>query len=82
MAITCWVLHPEHRGKGFAQRYLDLILTDLQHRGVTRVQAFPHRGNNLEAGQVWTGPESLYLGKGFQEIVADPTWPVLEISLS
>lgn len=81
-AITCWVLHPEHRGKGLAHLYLDLILTDLRLRGVTRVQAFPHCGDDLEAGQVWTGPESLYLGKGFQEIVADRTWPVLELILS
>lgn len=65
-AITCFVIIPPFRGKGIAHACLERILEDLRDRGIRHVQAFPKCGQGLGAGEVWTGPESLYVKAGFE----------------
>ena len=47
-AITCFMIAPAHRGQGHAAWLLDHVLSDLKAQGVTIVETFPRRGDDLE----------------------------------
>lgn len=65
-AFTCFVVASEARGRGCARALLLGALEHLRSRGVRRVQAFPRRAEGrLDPGEVWTGPEPLYVSAGF-----------------
>lgn len=76
-AVTCFLLAPEQRGKGLARRLLNGVLEDLRARGVQRVEAFPKRGEGLDAADLWNGPERMFAAAGFEVVRDDPTRPVL-----
>lgn len=63
--ITCFVIPPPYRGKGLAHWFLKEMLRDLKLRAVRHVQAFPKRGEHLEPGQLWRGPEQIYIKANF-----------------
>ncbi len=75
-AITCFLITPGYRGQGLATHLLNEVLKDLRARGVTRVEAVPKRGVS-DVGALWNGPESMFLGTGFQIEKDDPKRPVL-----
>lgn len=76
-AITCFLIAPSHRRQSLARQLLIAVLEDLRARGIRRVEAFPKRGENLETGDLWTGPESLFLSAGFSVARDHPSRPVL-----
>ena len=78
-AITCFMIHPDYRRRGFARSLLSAILGDLPARGARRVEAFPRRGHDLDSCDLWNGPEALYLEAGFEVIQDDPIRPILEL---
>jgi ribosomal protein S18 acetylase RimI-like enzyme len=80
-AITCFELAPQARAQGHAREMLKRVLVDLRARGAKRVQAFPRKGKNLEPGDAWTGPEALYSGAGFRELVTGDKRLVVELRL-
>lgn len=80
-AITCFQLVPELRGRGLGHRLLEHVLEDLRARGVVRVRGFPRRGEDLDPGAVWTGPEAVYRRAGFFLERDDPERPVSAKSL-
>ena len=57
------------------------ILKDLPGRGIGSVEAYPRRGRRLPAGNVWTGPEALFGGAGFQLVQDHPRRPRYRIEL-
>lgn len=65
-AITCFLLVERARGRGWARLLLQEVMRDLPRRGAEVLEAFPRRGRGLEAGAIWTGPESLFVGLGFE----------------
>ncbi len=75
-AITCFAILPEYRGMGLAHRMLTGVITDLEKRGVEQVEAFPKRGADLSAGEVWTGPEAVFRRAGFELDRDHPERPV------
>jgi GNAT superfamily N-acetyltransferase len=75
-AITCFAVDPARRGTGLARALLSHVLAELADQGVARVEAYPRRGR-AEPGEVWTGPEALFLGAGFETLRNDPARPVL-----
>ncbi len=75
-AITCLFIIPEYREMGLAHYFLAAILSDLKKKGIKYVQAFPRRGENLPAGEVWTGPESLFVKAGFELYCDHPAYPI------
>jgi len=80
-AITCFTIAPPHRRQGLAGFMLSEVLDDLRTRGVKSVEAFPKRGEDLQAGHLWTGPEAMYRRVGFTES-EDPSAPfVLRLEL-
>lgn len=80
-AITCFFVIPKFRKQGVAKALLGGVLDDLKKSGVKRVQAFPKRGEKLDAGDMWTGPEALFASAGFKVLRDSPTSPVMEIRL-
>ncbi len=80
-AISCFAILPEFRGKGLANFLLGEMVKDLAERGVKRLEAYPRRGEQLEAEEVWTGPESIFLQAGFQVERDDPVRPVMLLRL-
>ena len=80
-AITCFLIHPDYRRRGFARSLLQGILGDLPARVVRRVEVYPRRGPDLSPGDLWNGPESLFLEAGFQEIKDDSVRPILQLEL-
>ncbi len=76
-AITCFLIHPAFRRRGFARSLLDAILQDLPERGARRVEAYPRRNPVLDPLDLWNGPESLFLRAGFEVVQDDAVRPVL-----
>jgi GNAT superfamily N-acetyltransferase len=80
-ALTCFQIVPGRRRQGLAAELLTQVLSALQAEGVEVVEAFPKRGEGLEAHDLWTGPESLFLQLGFEVWRDDPSRPILRRSL-
>lgn len=80
-AITCFLIAPAYRRQGLAARLLEGVLADLGTRGVRRVEAFPRRGPDQDALDLWNGPESLFQRAGFQVVRDDPVRPILALGL-
>ncbi len=76
-AIGCFFIHPDHRRRGIARRMLAEVLADLPGRGARRVEAYPKRVPDADAGDLWNGPEALYRTSGFVTLKDDPVRPVL-----
>lgn len=67
-AIGCFFVAPAFRRQGLTRRMLGALLVELARLGAKRVEAFPRRGEGLEPGEMWTGPEPLYRAAGFREV--------------
>ncbi|MCI0399279.1 MAG: GNAT family N-acetyltransferase [Chloroflexi bacterium] len=80
-AISCFFIAPAYRRQGLAARLLAEVLADLQRRGVHRVEAFPKRGPELDALELWNGPEEMFRAAGFEVAQDDPRRPVLELRI-
>lgn len=76
-AIGCFFIHPDRRRRGVARRLLGAVLDDLPDRGAKRVEAYPKRIPNADAGELWNGPETLFRAHGFVTLKDDPVRPVL-----
>lgn len=64
MAVVCFLIAPEFRGKGVASALLDKVITDAKINGFTAVEGFPvARGERYE----WecSGPVAMYEKAGF-----------------
>ena len=66
---------------GLAEFMLAQIISDLRTRGARRVEAFPHRGDECGASDLWTGPEAIFRRAGFRAVRDDPEKPVLALDL-
>lgn len=64
-AITCFLVAPAYRRQGLAGKVLEMVLADLRKNGIKSVEAFPKRGSDLDALDLWNGPEAMYLSAGF-----------------
>ena len=63
-AIVCFLVAPNHRGKGIARVLLDAACTGLRHEGMTVAEANPRPEAKTPADNHF-GPLSLYLSSGF-----------------
>jgi len=64
LAITCFIVQKDFRGKGIAQKLLDRIIKDAKARGIGTIEAYPKKRSKTEFGN-WNGPYSLYEKNGF-----------------
>ena len=81
-AIGCFLIAPSHRRRGHAAYLLDAGLRDLPTRGARRIEAYPKRGADLDAEELWNGPESLLRSRGFRVVKDAPVRPVLTLELN
>ncbi len=81
-AVTCFLILPAYREIGLTHYFLKEIINDLRRQGVKTLQAFPKRGKNLAADNVWTGPEAVFQKAGFELIQDDPTFPIYSLELN
>ena len=79
--VTCFLVAPSQRRRGAARAILDGVLADLPARGARRVEAYPKRGDDLDDGDRWNGPEALFVQAGFAVARDDATRPVLARAL-
>ena len=74
--INCFMILPEKRRQGYARALLAISLEHLKNVGAKLVEAYPKPGNH-EDGEVWTGPEKLFLDAGFSTATDASAPPVL-----
>ncbi|HVU02739.1 MAG TPA: GNAT family N-acetyltransferase [Polyangiaceae bacterium] len=77
MAIGCTLVDPARRGEGVHHALLDEALRLARARGATAVEAFPRRAEGLRDAEVWTGPLSAFLARGFEIVNDFAPYPVL-----
>ena len=63
-AIVCFIVAPDHRGKGVARRLLEAACEGLAKEGLEVVEAMPRREARSEA-ENYVGPLGMYLSAGF-----------------
>ncbi len=66
-AITCFVIAPEYRGKGFATSLLKRVITDAHLDGYDAVEGYPRLKYNEHEPFGYNGPLRLYQKCGFTE---------------
>lgn len=76
-SITCFAVDPSYRKRGVARRLLEMVLEDLEGKGVKIVEGYPRPGSGLPDGDVWMGPLSLFLSTGFTIHIDDSNNPVV-----
>jgi hypothetical protein len=79
-AVTCFYVKSAVRRAGVARALRVRALDDMQAFGVSRVDAFPKRGHDI--GELWNGPEALFLEQGFSAVKDDVLRPVLALDLA
>ena len=79
--ISClYIVNESFRGKGFGEKLLDEIVTDLKKRGFKAVETFVRKGSSNNP----SGPMQLYLKKGFyvkEQLKADPDFALVKMNL-
>lgn len=58
-SVVCFLIHPEYRRKGIAQKILEQICTDYSSKGYDYIEAYPGKGK-LSSEKHYKGPPELY----------------------
>ncbi len=80
--LGCLFVAPAFRRRGLARRLLEGVVRDLCRRGAPTLLAVPRRGDELEDGELWTGPEALVRDLGFELARDDERLPVYRLDLA
>ena len=80
-AVTCFLVAPDWRGEGVARALLAAAVARARQGGAARLEAFPRRGQDLAADDLWNGPEALFRAAGFSVARDDTGRPVLCLAL-
>jgi GNAT superfamily N-acetyltransferase len=67
-AVTCFVVAPSHRRRGVAASLLAGAVDAAREAGAARIEGYPRAGDDLEDGEVWTGPAALFAAAGFETV--------------
>ncbi len=65
MAVVCFEICPEYRGRGIASRLLGRVCDDAENEGYDWVEGYPVL--NARPAMAFTGPAALYRKAGFTE---------------
>lgn len=63
-SIVCFLVAPDHRGRGIARRLLDAACDALRAQGLRTAEAYPRSGP-ASAAENHFGPLAMYLAAGF-----------------
>ena len=76
-SIGCFLVHPEHRGKGVARALVGAADEAVRAWGGRAIEAYPRRSSDeLRPEEVWMGPERIYIDAGYTHIAGEPPYPV------
>ena len=67
MAVVCFEIAPEYRGKGIATALLHRVICDAKENGYSSVVSFPVKRNERYEWDC-TGPIHLYEKAGFHKV--------------
>jgi ribosomal protein S18 acetylase RimI-like enzyme len=83
-SVICFVVPPQHRGRGVARALLAGAMAYARKRGVTLLEAYPvdKRGRSTD-DSLWFGAKSMYDAAGFVEVARrKPQRPVVRLRLA
>lgn len=63
-SIVCFLIHPDYRRKGIAQKLLDIIIVDYSDTDYDYLEAYPRKGESCESN--FKGPMELYKRNEFK----------------
>jgi ribosomal protein S18 acetylase RimI-like enzyme len=63
-SIVCFIVKPEFRRKGIAQKILEQIIADYSEKKYDYIEAYPGKGQ-LSCEKLYKGPMELYKRSGF-----------------
>lgn len=81
LAVACFLVDPEWRRRGVAQRLLEAGIRLARDVGARVLEAFPHRSEAASDEMYWLGPFSLYEQTGFAVVHDFGPYPVLRREL-
>jgi len=70
-AVVCFMIHPQHRGRGIATALLDRVVADAPAEGYAYVEAYPFR-HATSCATHYHGPAVMYEKAGFQKMMTLP----------
>ena len=79
-AVSCFLVAPRARCRGVARALLEAATETARAEGGTRLEGYP-RVDADEPGDLWTGPEALYLRAGFAPVGDAPPRRVYALGL-
>ncbi len=82
-SIGCFLVHPEHRGRGVARALLHGAEGAVRAWGGRAIEAYPRRSAEpLRDEEVFMGPASIYTRAGYTQFAGEGMYPVLRKELS
>ena len=82
LTVGCLLVDDSVRRRGVARALVQRGIEYAQASGARAIEAFPRRGEQLGAPELWTGPAALFLDSGFQIINDFAPYPVLRYEVS
>ena len=64
-SIVCFLIHPDYRRQGIAQKILEKIIKDYSNKDYDYIEAYPRKGELSSEGN-FKGPVELYKRFGFK----------------
>ncbi len=64
-SLVCFLIHPDYRGQGIAQKILDKIILDCSNTDYDYIEAYPKKGE-LSCEKNFKGPLGLYKRNDFK----------------
>jgi GNAT superfamily N-acetyltransferase len=80
-AVSCFLVSPSHRARGVASALLRAAIEAARSEGAARLEAYP-RTRADDAGELWTGPERLFVRAGFTPLGDAPPRRLYRLSLA
>ena len=66
-AVSCFLVSPSHRGCGVASALLEAAIQAARAGGADQLEGYP-RTTADDPGELWTGPEALFVRAGFTNV--------------
>jgi GNAT superfamily N-acetyltransferase len=80
-AVSCFLVAPSHRGRGVAGALVAAAVETARAKGAHWLEGYPRTAAN-DAGELWTGPERLFVHTGFRRVHDAPPRRVYRLGLA
>lgn len=76
VSIVCFIIAPSYRRKGIGKRLLEEVCSVSRDEGCEFIEAYPRKGK-LSDAQLYHGPYSMYMNKGFTLYKDYQAWAIV-----